>query len=149
MGFQRSLSDSDRDRRLNPHPEANTLRAVPRQLYLPRIASNKCCRHSVAQGLLAYPATKLEIAGHRRRKDPLQRIYEPDLGILPSDVFWLIDTRCDSPKGHYVNRVADALLKATRISIGVPAASCDETPSGIWYRFYMCRPIALKAASSK
>ena len=30
----------------------------------------------------------------------------------------LIDTRLASPNGHYVNRVADALLKATRISIG-------------------------------
>ena len=103
MGFQRSLSDSDRDRRLNPHPEANTLRAVPRQLYLPRIASNKCCRHSVAQGLLAYPATKCEELGRRRRKDPLQRIDEPDLGIHPSGVLRLIDTRCDSPNSHYVN----------------------------------------------
>ena len=61
----------------------------------------------------------------------------------------LIDTRRGSHKGHYVNRVADALLKATRISIGVSAASCDETLSGIWCRFYMCVLIALKAASSK
>ena len=59
------------------------------------------------------------------------------------------DTGGASYKGHYVNQVADALLKATGISIGVSAASCDETLSGIWCRFYMCRPIALKAASSK
>ena len=30
----------------------------------------------------------------------------------------LIDTRRASHNSHYVNRVADALLKATRISIG-------------------------------
>ena len=48
-----------------------------------------------------------------------------------------------------MNRVADALLKATGISIGVSAAACDETLPGIWCRFYMCWPIALKAASSK
>ena len=48
----------------------------------------------------------------------LQRIGEPDLGIHLSGVLRLIDTRGDSSKGHYVNRVADALLKATRISIG-------------------------------
>ena len=59
------------------------------------------------------------------------------------------DTGGASYNIHYVNRVADALLKATRISIGVSAASCDETLSGIWCRFHMCRPIALKAASSK
>ena len=64
-------------------------------------------------------------------------------------VLRFVDTRRGSRKGHYVNRVADALLKATRISIGVSAASCDETLSAIWCRFYMCRPIALKAASSK
>ena len=61
----------------------------------------------------------------------------------------LICIHSGSPKSHYVNRVADALLKATGDSIGVSAASCDETLSGIWCRFHMCRPIALKAASSK
>ena len=117
MGFQRSLSDSDRDRRLNPHPEANTLRAVPRQLYSPRIASNKCCRHSVAQGLLAYPATKCEELGRRRRKDPLQRIDEPDLGIHPSGVLRLIDTRCDSPNGSLRKLLCARILATGRIAI--------------------------------
>ena len=45
---------------------------------LPQI---KCHRTSVAQGLLADPATKLEIAGHRRRKDPPQRIGRFDLHV--------------------------------------------------------------------
>ena len=43
-----------------------------------------------------------------------------------ANLFWafdmsalrLIDTCSGSPNCHYVNRVADALLKATRISIG-------------------------------
>ena len=43
----------------------------------------------------------------------------------------LIDTRCSSPKGHLnVNRVADALMKATGDSSGVAESSCDERPSG-------------------
>ena len=71
------------------------------------------------------------------------------MGTHTSGGLGLIDTRRGSPNSHYVNRVADALLKATRISIGISAAACDETLSGIWCRFYMCRPIALKAASSK
>ena len=36
----------------------------------------------------------------------------------PGQRYRLIDTPAASYKGHYVNRVADALLKATRISIG-------------------------------
>ena len=42
-----------------------------------------------------------------------------------------IDTRCGSPKGHLnVNRVADALMKATGDSSRVAESSCDERPSG-------------------
>ena len=54
--------------------------------------------------LLANRAMKREIAGHRRRKDSLKRIGEPDLGIHHSGVLRLIDTRRASHKGHYVNR---------------------------------------------
>ena len=85
---------------------------------IPRIASNKYYRHSVAQDFLVDPASRFEIAGQIRQEEPPQRIDEPDLGIHPSDVLRLIDTLVGSPKGHYVNRVADTLLKATRISIG-------------------------------
>ncbi len=46
---------------------------------------------------------KREIAGHRRRKYPLQRLGGHDLGIHPSGILCLIDTRTGSPKGHYVN----------------------------------------------
>ena len=46
---------------------------------------------------------KREIAGHRRRKYPLQRLGGPDLGIHISDGLRLIDTRGGLPKGHYVN----------------------------------------------
>ena len=35
------------------------------------------------------------------------------MGIHPSDVLRLIDTRCDSHRGHYVNQMADALMQAT------------------------------------
>ena len=43
----------------------------------------------------------------------------------------LIDTRCASPKGNLnVNRVMDALLKATGDSSGVAESSCAELPSG-------------------
>ena len=74
---------------------------------------------------------KREIAGHRRRKYSLQRLGEPALGIHHSGVLRLIDTRCGSPKGHLnVNRVMDALLKATGDSSGVAESSCDERPSG-------------------
>ena len=45
---------------------------------LPQI---KCHRTSVAQGPLADPVAKLEIAGHRRRKDPPQRIGGFDLHV--------------------------------------------------------------------
>ena len=34
---------------------------------------------------------KLELAGHRRWEDSLQRIDKPDLGILPPDALRLID----------------------------------------------------------
>ena len=76
-------------------------------------------------------------------------VSRPRLIVGSSQEFCRFDTQSASHNIHYVNRVADALLKATRISIGVSAASCDETLSGIWCRFYMCWPIALKAASSK
>ena len=45
---------------------------------------------TVAQGLPADSATTLEMSGHRRQKDSLQRICEPD-GHPRSDVFRLID----------------------------------------------------------
>ena len=64
--------------------------------------------------------------GQRRWEDPPQRIGGPDLGIHPSGpsgVLRLIDTRRGSPKGHYVNHVADALMKATGDSIGVADSS--------------------------
>ena len=54
--------------------------------------------------LLANRAMRREIAGHRRRKDPPQRIGGPDLGIHPSGVRRLIDTQGGSHRGHYVNR---------------------------------------------
>ena len=41
--------------------------------------------------------------GHRRRKDPPQRIGEPDWGIRPSGVLRLVGTQCGSPKRRYVN----------------------------------------------
>ena len=65
----------------------------------------------------------MEIAGHPRRKDSPQRISEPALGIHLSGVLRLIDTRRASRKGHYVNQVADALMKATGDSIGVADSS--------------------------
>ena len=43
----------------------------------------------------------------------------------------LIDTRLASRRGHYVNRVADALLKATRISIGGVLATRCLRGSGV------------------
>ena len=49
--------------------------------------------------LLANRAMRREIAGHRRRKDPPQRIGGPDLGIHPSGVRRLIDTCCGSHRG--------------------------------------------------
>ena len=54
--------------------------------------------------LLANRAMKREIAGHRRRKYPPQRLGGPDLGIHLSGVLHLIDTRCYSHNCHYVNR---------------------------------------------
>ena len=39
-----------------------------------------------------------------RSGGPSQRIDEPDLGILPSGVLRLIDTRRGSPNIHYVKR---------------------------------------------
>ena len=81
--------------------------------------------------LLAHRAMQREIAGHRRRKYPPQRLGEPALGIHLSGVLGLIDTRRASPKGHLNgNRVMDALLKATGDSSGVAESSCDERPSG-------------------
>ena len=41
-------------------------------------------------------------------------------------VLHLIDTHVGSPNSHYVNRVMDALLKATGDSIGVAESSCDK-----------------------
>ena len=79
----------------------------------------------------------------------LQSIGGADLSVRRAGIPRLIDTLGGSRNSHYVNRVADALPKTTRSSIGVSAASCDATLSGIWCRFHMCRPIALKAASSK
>ena len=54
------------------------------------------------------PSSERLAATHRRT-----RFRHPFSGVLR-----LIDTRCASHKDHYVNQVADALLKATRISIG-------------------------------
>ena len=45
---------------------------------------------------------KLELAGHRRWEDSLQRIDKPDLGISPSGDLRLIDTPCDSHNRRYV-----------------------------------------------
>ena len=59
--------------------------------------------------LLANRAMKREIADHSRRKGSLQRIDEPDLAIHPSGVLRLIDTRCSSHSGHYVNGPAREL----------------------------------------
>ena len=75
---------------------------------------------------------KREIAGHSRRKYSLQRLGEPALGIHLSGVLRLIDTRRASPRGHLnVNRVMDALLKATGDSSGVAESSCDEYLQGL------------------
>ena len=46
---------------------------------------------------------KYDIPGQHRWEDSLQRIGEPDLGILPSGVLRFIDTRVGSHKDHYVN----------------------------------------------
>ena len=73
------------------------------------IASNKMLLNFSHTSLLAGPPTKLEIAGHRRRKDTLQRLGEPDLYVRRSSVLRLIDTRRASPKGHYVNGPAREL----------------------------------------
>ena len=69
------------------------------------------------------------MAGHRRQKDSLQRIGEPD-GHPPSDVFRLIDTQRDSPNGHYVNGAANAAMKATGGSSNGVRSSCAELFSG-------------------
>ena len=87
----------------------------------PSCLTQKCHRNSVAQSLPADPATKWEIADHRRRKDSLQRIGEPDLDIHPSGVLRLIDTRPGSLKGHYVNAIM--LRTSPRSSSIQPAAS--------------------------
>ena len=44
--------------------------------------------------------------------------------------FSRIDDRLGSPNSRYVNRVADALMKATGDSSRVAESSCDERPSG-------------------
>ena len=69
---------------------------------------------------------------HMRSLRPLIVVNQGRQTISGALVDRPIDTRFGSCNIHYVNRVADALLKATRISIGVSAASCDETLSGIW-----------------
>ena len=61
-----------------PQPVQRTRHAYGLSPALPQI---KCYRTSVAQGLLADPATKCEMAGQRRRQDPPQRIGEPVLGV--------------------------------------------------------------------
>ena len=55
-----------------------------------RIGSNQMLLNFGRTRSLAYPSTKSEIAGHRRREESLQRIGEPDLGIHPSGVLRLI-----------------------------------------------------------
>ena len=62
----------------------------------------KYCRTLVAQGLLADPATKLEMTRQRCWEDPPQRIGEPDLCVWHAAIR-LIDTLVGSHKGHYVN----------------------------------------------
>ena len=55
-----------------------------------RIASNQMVLNSGRTSLLADPPAKLEMAGHRCRKHPPQRIGKPDWGILPASSTLLI-----------------------------------------------------------
>ena len=74
-----ALADHEFASRLNGVREVQQRAAwTPRQHALPQI---KCCWTSASQGLLADPAAKWEGLGHRRRKDSLQRIGEPDLRV--------------------------------------------------------------------
>ena len=66
---------------------------------------------------------KYDIPGQHRWEDPPQRIGEPDLSVRCAGVLRLIDTCGVSRKSHYVNQVADALMKATEDSIGVADSS--------------------------
>ena len=52
------------------------------------------------------------MAGHRRRQGPLQYLGGHVLSVRRSVALRLIDTLVGSPKGHYVNQVSDALMKA-------------------------------------
>ena len=58
---------------------------------------------------------KYDIPGQHRWEDPPQRIGEPDLGILPSGILRLIDTRHGSPNGGYVNRFVRGLAAPARL----------------------------------
>ena len=86
--------------------------ACPESIILAGALSQiRCYRTSVAQGLLADPATKLKITRQHRWGYPPQRIGGPDLGIYPSGpsgVFRLIDTRCDSHRYRYVMRASSS-----------------------------------------
>ena len=93
--------------------------SVPRQLYaLPQIKillnfgrTRSPGRSSHGIGELTSPASKT------------RRNASVDLICLCAGVLCLIDTRLDSLNCHYVNQVADALMKATGDSIGVADSS--------------------------
>ena len=83
--------------------------AARRQLVLPV----PCC-------LLANRALTREIAGHRRRKYPLQRLGGHDLSIHLAGVLRLIDTLVSSPKSHYVNRFVREIRPPARWRFSPP-----------------------------
>ena len=104
-----------------------------RQLEMP-----PCCliekyyRRSLSSSLLADPAPRFEIAGHRRRKDSPQRIGEPDLGILPSGILCLIDTHIGSPNRRYVMRALPLEWRLeAKFEISSRSASFSRQPEGI------------------
>ena len=63
---------------------------------------------------------KYDIPGQHRWEDSLQRIGEPDLGILPSGVLRFIDTRVGSPNCHYVNHSVRGFRPAAGWRISSP-----------------------------
>ena len=75
---------------------------------------------------------KYDIPSQRRWEDPPQRIGEPDLGILPSGVLRLIDTRFGSRNSRYVKW----FVRAFRCGITAARSSCSKlrTPSATMNR---------------
>ena len=63
---------------------------------------------------------KYDIPSQRRWEDPPQRIGEPDLGILPSGVLRLIDTRFGSRNSRYVK----LFFRGFRFGITAARSSC-------------------------